>query len=293
MRRLAAVVACFALTALACGHGSGKHLATLTSSSDDVVFEAGQKLATKHQWEDARQHFKRVVEGFPQSQHIAEARIGLADAYFNQGGDADYILAVSEYRAFLTLYPSNPKSEYAQFQVGQSFDRQRHGPDRDMSQTEKALEEYQRLLELYPSSTYVEQTRARIVDCRQNLARASFMVGYFYQKSRRACRAALTRYDSVEKDYPDYARMDEVLFRASQCLNVMGRFAEALPRISKMLEQYPKSPLAAPARKLADELRVTVQSVPPPPSPTPSASPTPAASTSPPAPPAPSPAPQG
>jgi len=268
VKRALAAVAGAALLAQACAHG-GKSISTLTSSSDAVVWEAGQKLLEKKRFEEARQHFKRIVEGFPQSEHAPAARIALGDSYFREGGEANYILAVSEYRGFLTLYPSHPRSEYAEFQVAQSFDRQRHGPDRDATQTLKALEEYQRLLELYPATKYVEEARARIVDCRQNLARTEYLVGYFYQRTRRAYRASLSRYELLLKDYPDYARMDEVLFRSAECLSLLGRPAEALPRVTQVLEEHPKSPLLGSARKLREQLLIAVGTAAPPVSPAP------------------------
>lgn len=253
MKRALAIALLAALSAMACAHGS-KSIGTLTSNSDEVVWEAGQKAFKQKRWDEARQHFKRIVEGFPQSDHSAEARLALADCYFGEGGEANYILAVSEYRGFLTLFPSHPRSEYAQFRVALSFDRQRHGPDRDSTNTEKALEEYQRLLELFPTTQYVEQARARIVDCRQNLARTEYLVANFYQRTRKACHAALARYDLLLKEYPDYARLDEVLFHSAECLRNLGRFTEALPRVTQLLEQYSKSPLLDPARKLREEL---------------------------------------
>ena len=53
------------LMALAsCGHGQ-PDIATLTSNSDQVIWEAGQKALQKHDWESARQHFKRIIDAFP------------------------------------------------------------------------------------------------------------------------------------------------------------------------------------------------------------------------------------
>ena len=149
--------------------------------------------------------------------------------------------------------------------MAQSFYRQRNGPDRDPTHTEKALEEYETLLERYPATQYVEEARVRIVDCRQNLGRTEYLVGYFYQHTRRAYRAALSRYEVLVKDYPDYARMDEVLFRMAECLKVLGRRPEALPRVTEVLEQYPKSPFVGSARKLREQLVTTLGSVAPPP----------------------------
>jgi outer membrane assembly lipoprotein YfiO len=254
VRRRLPVVA-LALLAISCGHGGQVDIATLSSSSDQVIWEAGEKAAQKKQWENARQYFKRLVEGFPQSRFGPSARLALGDSYFTEGGTANYILAIAAYREFLTLYPSHPRSDYAQFQVGECHFKQRNPPDRDSTETQKALEEFERLLDYYPSSSRVEEARKRIVTCRQELARGSYLVGYFYERTRKAYRAAVSRYDEVIKEYPDYEGMDEVLYHLARCLSLQGRNAEALPKIAQLLEGYPKSKFADDAQKLREEIQ--------------------------------------
>ncbi len=247
---LAALLAACGL-ATGCAHGGGPaDLATLTSNSDQVIWEAGQKALKKHDFEAARQHFKRIIEAFPQSEFGPPARLAVGDAYFQEGGTANYILAIGAYREFLTLFPSHPKSDYAHLQVAESFYKQRNGPDRDQTPTQHALEEYQRLVDIFPDSPLAETARARIAECRQSLARAEFLAGYFYQRTRQACRAAIARYETVLKDYPDYGRIDEVLFRLAECLTLSGRGAEALPHLSRMIKDYPQSEYAEEARRL-------------------------------------------
>jgi outer membrane protein assembly factor BamD len=277
------------LASAACGHAA-PDIATLTSNSDQVIWDAGQKAMAKKDWEAARQHFKRIVDAFPQSQYAPSARIALGDAYVQEGGTASDILAVGAYREFLTLYPSHPLSDYAQFQVAESYFRQKSGPDRDQTQTLHALEEYERLLELYPDSKYVENARGRIQELRQQLARAEYMAGWFYQRSRQYCRAAVARYEGILKDYPDFADLDLVLLHMAVCLRAQGRTAEALPHLSRLVEEFPESAQADTARTLMEEW---AQDAPPPPAaetPAPGASPIPAAGPVPEAP-APAPAP--
>lgn len=238
----------------ACSHKGPADIATLASGSDEIVWEAGQKAFAKQNWEAARQHFKRIVDGFPQSKYGADARLALGDSYFKEGGTGNYILAISAYRDFLTLYPSHPKSDYAQYQVGECFFLQRNGSDRDQTNTQKALAEFQRLLESYPASSYTEPGRTRIHDCRQSLARAEYQAGYFYQQTRKAYRASIIRYEGLITDYPDYERLDEVLYRLAQCLIYSARKAEAAPQLDRLLAEYPQSPLAKDARALQDQL---------------------------------------
>lgn len=243
-----------ALCTFGCSHGGEVDVATLASSSDQILWDAAQKASQKRNWESARQIYRRIVDGFPNSEYGPAARLALGDSYFNDGGAANYILAIGAYRDFLTLFPSHPKSDYAQFQVAESHFRQKNGPDRDQTETEKALDEFQRLLELYPQSGYIESARSRVVDCRQSLARAEFLAGYFYQKTRQAYRASIARYQVILDEYPDYQSLDEVLFRMGQALGASGRAPEALPHLARLLEEYKTSPFADEARKLYDQL---------------------------------------
>lgn len=261
-----------ALLAIGCAHGGEVDVATLASSSDQILWEAAQKATEKKNWESARQIYRRIIDGFSQSEYGPAARLSLGDSYFNEGGAANYILAIGAYRDFLTLFPSHPKSDYAQFQVAESHFRQKNGPDRDQTETEKALEEFQRLLELYPQSAHAETGRGRIVECRQSLARAEFLAGYFYQRTRQAYRAAVARYEGILQDYPDYQELDEVLLRLGQSLALSGRTAEALPHLARLLEEYGSSAYAGEARELYDKLASSA-TVPPPPSPSPAPGP--------------------
>lgn len=272
MRRSALAVAA-ALTVLAACSGHQLDMESLSSASDDIVWEAGAKAFGKKDWESARQYYRRLIEAFPQSTHQPDARIGLADTYFEEGGAGNYILAVSSYREFLTLYPQHPRSDYAQYKAAESYYKQKNTPDRDQTSTGQALEEYERLLDVYPQSQYVEKTRERIRDCRQTLARSHYQVGYFYQKTRRSWRSAIGRYETILSQYPDYERIDEVLFRLGQVLSFSGRYAEARPHFARLRGEFPQSPYIPEADKLEKAFPPSVPEAPtpapttPPPSP--------------------------
>lgn len=244
MRLRFALGTLLALTAAACGQ-KDVDIATLASNSDQVIFEAGQKALDQKQWDIARQHFRRVIDGFPQSQRVPTARLALADAFFREGGVGSYIQAAAQYREFITVFPSHPRGDYAQFQVGESYFKQKNSPDRDQTPTTQALEEYQLMLERYPDSPLTKEARERIKECRNSLARSEFLVGWFYQKTRRSYRASIARYEKVLKDFPDYSGTDETLLRLAQVLALSGRATEASPHIARLLEEFPQSPFAA------------------------------------------------
>jgi outer membrane protein assembly factor BamD len=236
-------------TFIACGRQE-VDIATLASNSDQVIWAAGQKALKGKQWDVARQHFRRIVDGFPQSPLVPEARIAVGDSYFTEGGSANYTLAAGQYREFLTVFPSHPRGDYAQFQIGESYFNQKNSSDRDQTQVAQALEEYMAFLDRYPESPLAKTAKDRVKACRGSLARSEFGVAWFYQKSRRAYRAAIPRYENILKNYPDFDRTDETLLRLGQCLTLSGREAEAAPVLARLIDEYPDSAFVKDAHDL-------------------------------------------
>ncbi|MBK5255625.1 MAG: outer membrane protein assembly factor BamD [Vicinamibacteria bacterium] len=244
-----------ALALAALAWGCGRHevdLATLASNSDQVIWEAGQKALKGKQWELARQHFRRIVDGFPQSPLVPQARLAAGDAYFSEGGAGSLTLAAGQYREFLNVFPSHPRGDYAQFQIAESYFSQKNSPDRDPTQVIQALDDYLLFLDRYPDSPLAKSARERVKVCRGSLARSEFAVAYFYQKSRKAYRAAIPRYENILKNYPDFEQTDETLLRLGQCLTFSGRPAEAAPVLARLLEEYPESSFVKDARVLME-----------------------------------------
>ena len=236
-------------TTLACGRQE-VDIATLASNSDQVIWQAGQKALKGKQWDVARQHFRRIVDGFAQSPLVPEARIAVGDSYFTEGGAGNYTLAAGQYREFLTVFPSHPRGDYAQFQIAESFFNQKNSPDRDQTQVAQALDEYLAFLDRYAESPLAKTARERVKACRGSLARSEFVVAYFYQKSRKAYRAAIPRYENILKNFPDFDQTDETLLRLGQCLALSGRTTEAAPVLARLFDEYPESPFVKDARAL-------------------------------------------
>jgi outer membrane protein assembly factor BamD len=265
---LLGLLAVTAPTMLGCRHTGSADIATLAAGTDRVLWESGSKALEKKQYISARQYLGRLIETFPSSPHQPLARLSRADSYFREGGTENYVLAANDYRDFTSVYPSHPRADYAQLQVAECYFKQKLGPDRDQTNTLKALEEFQRFLTLFPASSLADQARERVTRCRQSLARSDYSVGLFYER-RQSYRAAIQRYEGLVKDYADFADADQVLFHLATCLVRTGRSAEALPTLARLMEGYPASRLRAAAERLRHQAEAST----PAPSPTPKGEP--------------------
>jgi outer membrane protein assembly factor BamD (BamD/ComL family) len=74
------------------------------------------------------------------------------------------------------------------------------------------------------------------------LAEHEYVVGHFYVK-RRAWRAAKGRMDTVLTSYPDYGKLDKVLFDSGLSENKMGHEDEARQLWDRLARDFPSSPL--------------------------------------------------
>jgi outer membrane protein assembly factor BamD len=251
-RKIALMLA--ALAVVACSTRRISEMSTTPGRSDRAVWEEGEKLLKKKKWEEARVQLKRLIDGYPNSDYLPEARLATADTYFQQGGNANDVLAISEYRQYLTLYPSSPKADYAQFQIAECYFSQKHGPQRDQTPLRQALDEYQKTIDLHPDSPYAAKAKERLQQGRQTLARADYLVGLFYQRTRQSCRSAVLRFQAVLQEYPEYTGTDEVLLHLGQCLIITGRKPEAAPHLQRLIDSYPKSQFVPEARELLEKV---------------------------------------
>ena len=79
------------------------------------------------------------------------------------------------------------------------------------------------------------------------------MANFYYQQKDYS--RAVDTFDNVLSNYPDAKFLDVILFNYGRCLYRMDRPAEARRMFDQLIGDYPESPLAADAKKIAEALR--------------------------------------
>ena len=225
---------------IACG-GKSDEAIPVAAQGDERLMALGRQALEGENWAEARGYFQQLLDSYPRSQLAGDSRLGIADTYFNQSGSGNLILAIAEYRDFLTFFPNHPRADYAQFQIASGHYRQVKSPDRDQEPTQLAVEEFEKLIELYRNSRYAEEGRAILEECYERLAESEFNIGWFYLKTRKHCRASIPRFRTIVEQYPGYANMDEVQFRLGQAYLACLQPEEALPHFRQVIDNFPES----------------------------------------------------
>ena len=87
-------------------------------------------------------------------------------------------------------------------------------------------------------------------------AQHNLEVARWYLTKRKAYEGARDRLQEIIDTYPDFSRMDEVVFLMGEAHYKLGKKDKARDYYNKLLKVYPDSELVKKARERLDELKV-------------------------------------
>lgn len=229
-----------------------------TLEPDKFLWERGTEALNEERWFTAREYFEQLVETYPQSTYRADARLGIADSYLGEGTLEAQLLAINEFREFLSYFPLHERADYAQFKLGMAHYYQMRNPQRDQTETKEAIAELTTFIERYPNSALLEEGKKRLREAKDRLGEHEYNVGYFYYRSVKWYPGAIDRFMTLLKNDPEYTYRDAVYYYLAQSLIEIGRPAEALPFLDKLIEEFQQSEYLEDARKQTAELKALI-----------------------------------
>jgi outer membrane protein assembly factor BamD len=166
----------------------------------EQMVDEGLKSFEKKRYSRAAEDFQKVKDRFPYSRLAILAELKLADSYYF---DKNYLEASVAYQDFEKMHPQNEVIPYVIYMLGMSYFNLRGTYDRDSTNTEKAVQEFKRLIETYPKDENVPAALKNLELCRQELAKHEFYIAEFYFKQKKY-QAALDRLETLGKNYPSF-----------------------------------------------------------------------------------------
>jgi outer membrane protein assembly factor BamD len=215
---------------------------------DKVLYDRARDAIKHGKYEVSRLQLQALLNTYPDSEYLAQAKLAIGDSYFKEGGAGNLNLATDEYKSFITFFPFLPEAAYAQMQIAMVHYRRMDRSDRDHAEAQLAETEFQTFLQKYPDSPLVPQSTQRLREIQEALADSDYRIATFYN-TRKSYRAAASRLAELVDRYPLYSNCD-------QALMMLGGIWERAPVASKEDEA-----LAAARRQLAIQLysRVVVE----------------------------------
>lgn len=258
------VIAMLLLAVLAlAGCGSAGRDDPILRLSATESLDEGKRLLGEEKYRSAKKYLLHAFEVEPNSASGRDGLLMAADALFLLGGFDSWVESESRYRDFLNRFPTSPRADYAQFRIAQSLLGRMESPSRDQQVTRKALEAFEGLIRLFPTSEYASQARQELLAVQERLAEHEWIVAFYYFRasggSKRAARLAgpaIARMEYLLEHYPGYSHKDRIyayLCRAHDRIEQPEKAAEAC---TQLREQYPESKYLEKVPKRLRELSV-------------------------------------
>jgi outer membrane protein assembly factor BamD len=229
-----------------------------TTEPDRFLFDKGSDALNNKKWLTAREFFKQVTETYTASPYRPDAKLGIGDTYLGEGTAEALVLAINEFREFLSFYPTHKRADYAQYKLAIAHIRQMRAPQRDQSETREAIRELEAFITRYPNSSLMPEVKTKLREARDRLSESDYLVGYFYYRQR-WYPGAIDRLKGVLKQDPEYSARDAVYFYLAESLIKVKLEAEALPYFEKLLQEFEKSQYLQETQKRVAELKALAQ----------------------------------
>ncbi len=204
---------------------------------DKYLFDEGSKQLADRKWLTAREYFRRLVDGYPQSPYRAESKLGIGDTYLGEDSAEAQVYALNEFREFLSFFPTHARADYAQYKLAMSYYQQMQAPQRDQTATKDAIREFNLFVERHPASSLRPEVDTKLRDAKDRLARADYEVGLHYYRMR-WYPGAIDRFTALLARDPGYTLRDAVYYYLGESLTAAGRGAEALPYYDRLVKEF-------------------------------------------------------
>lgn len=215
-----------------------KHMPSIGKGDVTGEFKQCLDLNNRRKYEEAIQCMEMFKARYPKTNEGQEAELRIGDAQFAK---KDYLIAAESYLAFLRLYPSHPKADYAHFRAGVSyFNESPKAIDRDQEYLDNAIDELKTVVRYYPNSEYNDAARLSLLAALRRVARRHLYIGKFYYRTGEYI-ASIPRFKDVYENYPETGMADEALYLATNANVKLGRLDDARELYGVLSVKFPNS----------------------------------------------------
>lgn len=225
---------------------------------DKFLFEHGTEALNKRRWYVAREFFNQLLQNYPQSAYRPNAKLGLADSYLGEGTLESQVMAINEFKEFLSFYPTHDLAHYAQYKIGMAHFYEMRAAARDQTETKQAIDELTVYVQRYKDKPLYEEAAKRLREAKDRLSDHEYGVGFFYLRSRMSIPGAIDRFASILKNDPEYTRRDAVYYQMAQALILLDQHAAALPYLERLVNEFEQSEYLEQAKEQIPQLQARI-----------------------------------
>ena len=139
---------------------------------DSILYRTGLDLLKKHQYKEARRDFQKLVDTYPDSSFVASSKLATGDAFYDEGGTANLLMARDKYIDFALLFRDHPKAEAA-IRKATSINRMLSTRGDNREHNSKAESAAAETSGQYPADNYAPALKQYLKEIQQTLDRVN------------------------------------------------------------------------------------------------------------------------
>jgi outer membrane protein assembly factor BamD len=147
---------------------------------DKELYDKAMLAMKKGRYDVARLDLQTLLNTYPESEYRMRAKLSVGDTWYKEGGSAAFTQAEAEYEDFITFFPNAPEAAEAKMKVADIYYQQMEKPDRDPINAEQAEREYREMINMFPDSTLIPRAKQKLRDVQEVLAEREFGIGSYY-----------------------------------------------------------------------------------------------------------------
>lgn len=148
---------------------------------DKELYDKAMVAMKKGRYDVARLDLQTMLNTYPESEYRMRAKLAVGDTWYKEGGSAALTQAEAEYEDFITFFPDAPEAAEAKMKVADIYYQQMEKPDRDPVNAEQAEREYREMINMFPDSSLVPRAKQKLRDVQEVLGEREAQIGFYYQ----------------------------------------------------------------------------------------------------------------
>jgi len=147
---------------------------------DKELFDKAMIALKKGRFDVARLDLQTLLNTYPESEYKMRAKLAVGDSWYKEGGTAALTQAESEYEDFITFFPQAAEAAEAKMKVADIYFQQMEKPDRDYTNVQKAEQKYREMIDQFPDSSLVPRAKQKLREVQEVLGEREFLIGQYY-----------------------------------------------------------------------------------------------------------------
>jgi outer membrane protein assembly factor BamD len=197
----------------------------------------------------AKPRFEEIIKRDPLDKYAVLSELHLADILYEK---KDYDNSIIHYEEHLRLNPKTAVYEYLLYKIGMCHFNMICTFDRDQTETDLALAEFDEYIEQFPQGKYKDEVTDNMEEALSTKLNSEYYVGMFYYKMK-SYDSAVVRFENIIYNYRKGDLLEESYYILSKSLDKLFKEDKLRSIYDDYLVDFPQGKYKDEIYKLIEE----------------------------------------